>query len=236
MSAGPVCELQIKTLLHDAWGAKTHDLTYKPAGRIGAELLESFELLGTQLANLEIQSDTLRASIVKTASVRETKRRKLQVAILRENAAGSISKVPDAGLREQLEKLHATIGGMSPSTPPDEGEAVLKFLLAVFGGARPATMRVMCYLAAVTQRLRFSEQAQDAIRSIEENGIDDIARLRSRGLAALTAFSVGEVGEAIDIAEAANGALNSISLLGLPQDQRDAFNGVALAMCSSLAY
>jgi ppGpp synthetase/RelA/SpoT-type nucleotidyltranferase len=32
------CELQIKTLLHDAWGAKTHDLTYKPAGEVDERL------------------------------------------------------------------------------------------------------------------------------------------------------------------------------------------------------
>lgn len=236
ITAGPICEVQIKTLLHDAWGAKTHDLTYKPAGKIGAELLDSFELLGTNLANLDLQSDVLRASIVRTASVRESKRRRLQVAILRENAANRVARVTDTGVQDKLTVLHVRIGTMSPDTPIADGEAVLRELLAIFKLDEQATMRVLCYLAAVTQETRFFEQGQDAIRVIGDKSDDEVIRIRSRTMAALAAFSVGEVGEAIDIAELAKVQVNSLSLSGLPADKRSALDQTSIALCSSLAY
>lgn len=236
ISSGPICEVQIKTLLHDAWGAKTHDLTYKPAGKIGAELLDSFELLGTNLANLDLQSDVLRASIVRTASVRESKRRRLQVAILRENAASRIGRVADADAQNKLTLLHARIGTMSPDTPVADGEAVLRELLVVFKLEEQAAMRVLCYLAAVTQENRFYEQGQDAIRVIGDQSADEVTRIRSRTMAALAAFSVGEVGEAIDIAEQAKEQVNALSLSGLPADKRKTLDETSVALCSSLAY
>lgn len=236
ITSGPICEVQIKTLLHDAWGAKTHDLTYKPAGKIGAELLDSFELLGTNLANLDLQSDVLRTSIMRTASVRESKRRKLQVAILRENAAGRIDRLAASDTKDKLTLLHVRIGTMSSDTPVADGEAVLRDLLAVFKLDEQATMRVLCYLAAVTQEKRFFEQGQDAIRFIEDHGADEVARIRSRTMAALAAFSVGEVGEAIDIAEQAKVQVNALSLTGLTADKREALDDMSIALCSSLAY
>jgi ppGpp synthetase/RelA/SpoT-type nucleotidyltranferase len=54
------CELQIKTVLHDAWGAKTHDLTYKRAGALDTRMSRQVEVLGDVLAGIDQQSELLR--------------------------------------------------------------------------------------------------------------------------------------------------------------------------------
>lgn len=57
------CEVQIKTLLHDAWVAKTHDLTFKPQGELDNRLKEQMEILGDTLASIDQQSELIRSMI-----------------------------------------------------------------------------------------------------------------------------------------------------------------------------
>lgn len=54
------CEVQVKTMLHDAWAAKTHDLTYKPQGKHDDRLNRMMNLFADALQSIEIQSETLR--------------------------------------------------------------------------------------------------------------------------------------------------------------------------------
>jgi tetratricopeptide (TPR) repeat protein len=56
-------EVQIKTMLHDGWGAKTHDLTYKPEGEIEQSLHRHMEILGDVLQNLDDQSELIKDAI-----------------------------------------------------------------------------------------------------------------------------------------------------------------------------
>ena len=107
----PIVEVQIKTLLHDAWGAKTHDLTYKPSGRIEEELLVSFDLLGSSLANLYQQSDALRTSILRAAEVRERKRGVVQVAVLSMMADDAVGTVADPAIFAELKTIQAESRG-----------------------------------------------------------------------------------------------------------------------------
>lgn len=58
--SGLYCELQIKTVLHDAWSAKMHDLTYKPAGSIDGRLKGLMEAVSSQIEAIEQQSITIR--------------------------------------------------------------------------------------------------------------------------------------------------------------------------------
>ncbi|MCA2380113.1 hypothetical protein ATU3C_25590 [Agrobacterium genomosp. 3 str. RTP8] len=59
-----ILELQIKTMLHDAWGAKMHDLTYKPTGELDPKLQQLMESFGDSLQAIEVQSETLRDAIL----------------------------------------------------------------------------------------------------------------------------------------------------------------------------
>jgi ppGpp synthetase/RelA/SpoT-type nucleotidyltranferase len=56
-------EIQVKTMLHDAWGAKMHDLTYKPVGRLDPKLAALMESFGDSLQAIEVQSEALRDAI-----------------------------------------------------------------------------------------------------------------------------------------------------------------------------
>lgn len=58
--AGLRCEVQIKTVLHDAWSAKMHDLTYKPAGAIDGRLSGLMGAVSSQIEGIEQQSITIR--------------------------------------------------------------------------------------------------------------------------------------------------------------------------------
>ncbi len=59
-TVGLYCELQIKTMLHDAWGNKTHDLNYKPQGRTDDRLGRMMQGFGDALQSIEEQSELLR--------------------------------------------------------------------------------------------------------------------------------------------------------------------------------
>ena len=57
------CEIQVKTMLHDAWSAKMHDLNYKPGGAMDQRLDRMMSTLGNTLQSIEVQSETLRTLI-----------------------------------------------------------------------------------------------------------------------------------------------------------------------------
>ncbi|WP_299949815.1 hypothetical protein [uncultured Ruegeria sp.] len=54
------CEIQIKTMLHDALSIKMHDLNYKPEGELDGRLDGLMKTLATSLDAIEIQSQTIR--------------------------------------------------------------------------------------------------------------------------------------------------------------------------------
>lgn len=54
------CELQIKTAIHDAWGTKTHDLTYKPRGELDFRIRRQMNTIARSLAATDDQSDIFR--------------------------------------------------------------------------------------------------------------------------------------------------------------------------------
>lgn len=59
------CEVQIKTLLHDAWGAKTYSLIYKPPGELPDELRTVMEGFGESIQALEVQSEMVRSFVTR---------------------------------------------------------------------------------------------------------------------------------------------------------------------------
>lgn len=63
MLKGFKCEVQIKTLLHDAWQKKTHELIYKPQGELGEEHRQIMESFGESIQAIEVQSQTIRKLI-----------------------------------------------------------------------------------------------------------------------------------------------------------------------------
>ena len=238
----PICEIQIKTVLHDAWGAKTHDLTYKPAGRIGEELLVSFDLLGANLANLDKQSDALRNSIVQAAGVRERKRRAVQILLLKSIAGEAVAAVTDVKTQGALSGMLATIGSMNPDTADTVSKPISNKLLKVFNdGAGPAgsgvaSSTLLSLLAAMTRHRVYFEQALDTLEVRQASATDPIHRLNVQLDAMLVPFAGGDVAEAIDMGEDLLRDIEEIIASGMPQSDPARFARIHLNVLSNLAY
>lgn len=70
------CELQIKTVVVQGWGVKTHDLIYKPPGEIDARLKAHMEKLSHTLQILDDQSEILK-QLIEEAWVIDKRRRQV---------------------------------------------------------------------------------------------------------------------------------------------------------------
>lgn len=79
---GLKCEVQIKTLLHDAWQNKTHDLTYKPPGELGEEHVAIMESFGESIQAIEIQSEMIRTLVTQAWKDDDDLRHAARVAII----------------------------------------------------------------------------------------------------------------------------------------------------------
>jgi ppGpp synthetase/RelA/SpoT-type nucleotidyltranferase len=76
-----LAEVQIKTMLHDGWSAKTHDLTYKPRGALDTALLRHMQILGEVLRHLDDQSELIKNTILEDWNL-DAKRREAARQIL----------------------------------------------------------------------------------------------------------------------------------------------------------
>ena len=155
----PICEVQIKTVMHDAWGAKTHDLTYKPSGRTAQELIDSFNVLGDTLALIDRQSDLIRHSIERTARVREAKRRRLQQAVLMDAVLRSL--VPET------DKMSPVAREIAAFDPAASGEGMLADLAGraeAFYATKPRPCcAALCLLALRSNNRVIRQTALDTL-------------------------------------------------------------------------
>ena len=74
-AVGLICEVQIKTMLHNVWGTKTHDMTYKPRGRHDSQLTDLMQIIGDSIEIIEKQSSRLRQLIETQWSIEKDTRR-----------------------------------------------------------------------------------------------------------------------------------------------------------------
>lgn len=75
------CEVQCKTMLHDSWATKMHDLTYKPMGYLEPRLELLMQAFGDTLERVERQSQAIRDMIIEKWNA-EAERRRLAHALL----------------------------------------------------------------------------------------------------------------------------------------------------------
>jgi ppGpp synthetase/RelA/SpoT-type nucleotidyltranferase len=61
--AGIKCEVQIRTILHDAWAMWTHDVTYKPEGSVPLDIYEQMVQVSKLLSALDESSEILRRRV-----------------------------------------------------------------------------------------------------------------------------------------------------------------------------
>jgi ppGpp synthetase/RelA/SpoT-type nucleotidyltranferase len=58
------CEVQVKTMLEEAWDAKTHDVVYKRAQHVSPDLLVQMKLVSDSLQELDKESENLKNLIL----------------------------------------------------------------------------------------------------------------------------------------------------------------------------
>lgn len=226
----PMCEIQIKTVLHDAWGAKTHDLTYKPSGRTSQELIDSFNLLGDTLAKIDQQSDLVRRSIERTSHVREAKKRHIQIAVIASAARSTAQESPELiGLIEQIETFDEDAGA-------DAIEGPLNRLLELFDDQPQFVCVAMCLLSICTKDGATFEQAQETIETWYESASEPLERVFVRSIAALASYSAGDVSGAIEAAEQAIELIERIDSKALDDGDHPKLARLANSILTSLAY
>lgn len=222
----PIVEVQIKTVLHDAWGYKTHDLTYKPHGRVDALVATHFNELGDSLARIDYQSDLLRQTINRSLRVRERKRQNVQLFALEQAAWWSCRDSSDAlALFEKVKTVDKS-----------NVNAVLELsrnITRLFDSGKRAACALAIFLALKTNRSVEKFSARDLLSSwdLEERDIYDQVLAKATSHIAMYAFS--DAASAVDRAEEALSHLraNLHALSGKPNLQR-----LENSLLSSLGY
>jgi ppGpp synthetase/RelA/SpoT-type nucleotidyltranferase len=228
----PIVEVQIKTVLHDAWGLKTHDLTYKNPFPIDDNTSNSFAMLGDALSNLDMQSDFLRRSIRKGNAFREAKKREVQVELTL-HGPGCIS-ISELAFQPRLEKARAYVNKLkalargeqlaNSNEIADLRKEAISFCIT---DSNECCCRLLCALAVITGDTQAQLDALERIELWSDNETDNIMPKKQKHIAK---FYFGDIGGAIDAAEDALKFIKTIY-----QNRKDVVDDVDSVM-SSLAY
>jgi ppGpp synthetase/RelA/SpoT-type nucleotidyltranferase len=151
------CEVQVKTLLHDAWSKKMHDLTYKPGGKLDARLKAMMIANATTIETVEQQSQLIRNMIQGGWDVERDARLAARESVFEQmlEYSGSLWKnVPEA---DDIQTLHRAIEDATSWLPDEPGESerldnLLDQIEAL--GARPELVRFGWILSGRLASLR----------------------------------------------------------------------------------
>lgn len=168
--AGLWCELQIKTMLHDAWSAKMHDLNYKPSGEIDPRLDSMMRVIANSLDAIESQSETLRDLITERWKIEHAWRRAARHQMFELMPAWLQSSGLDQSafaLRAELVEMRDELRSTAPKSD------LLASFVARIAKLKQSSLRYGWPMAAYLGSLRDDEvHAAFALRSIEEWIVD----------------------------------------------------------------
>jgi ppGpp synthetase/RelA/SpoT-type nucleotidyltranferase len=227
----PICEIQIKTILHDAWGAKTHDLTYKAAGQIDRSLVDSFELLGDSLAKLDQQSDLVRQSINKQLSTRLKKK----MAIITFERISHLGSAVDASNLLSAEK--SALLAASAALDEKEVDRLARCCISEFEKGNPKSgATCLFFLGHLCKADRYIDQGWEALTSWENSLYDPSEQARAAATFGLMYFNSGDSERAIEETKRAVSLISSVSEKSITQDKRQIFLRRKQSFYSSLSY
>lgn len=121
------CEVQLKSILHDAWSAKMHDLTYKPIGALDPKLNALMASIATTIQSLEQQSQLIRDMIQSGWNVEEKTRRAARqemfdnLPIYKKSLWEKFASKDLIDLRQQIEEARDRI-----AAEPTDGKTIMK--------------------------------------------------------------------------------------------------------------
>ena len=221
-------EVQIKTMLHDGWGAKTHDLTYKPQGEIDRNLHRHMEILGDVLQHLDDQSELIKDAIRQRWNTdvkqREIARDRLFLSLINRTDVAHASELE--ALAKEIHDNKSLLATMDFSNP------TMTTLVDKIDGLKALSGpgRDICRLYTLFASIRATtDMLGTALNAIDEWQAAVAGEPRQQVIAtnfrALTYYAVGSLESAV---LAAREALNAAIDAGMD-------TGVALAK-SNLAY
>lgn len=136
---GLVCELQIKTAFQDAFGWKTHGLSYKAEASTDGWLIDQLNKINVVIRAADEMSDQLRARIVRE-NAHGLARRQQAKQSLKENLAATVRTEPDKPRRlaiseilQHLDEARQMNGGASRAERLKNLRANIDKLLKDFG-------------------------------------------------------------------------------------------------------
>jgi len=102
------CEVQVKTMLEEAWDAKTHELTYRREEQVHPTLLKEMRTISDELAILDAKTEILK-NLILDKETQEHQRKEAVVAVyLRESMPEVIEIISQIPNGEELVKGNFT--------------------------------------------------------------------------------------------------------------------------------
>lgn len=198
--AGVRCELQIKTILHDAWSAKTHDFTYKPQGSITKTIKDNMTSISKMLTEVDALSESFKLQAKKVWE-RETRRRDL----LRQ---GLLTQVIGHQLpKGRRRKLYKRIANSLSTDRVRYSSGNMSDIIARIdrfsdGSPDVYSSRLITFLACIREKNDLDYLALDHIDRwvTRSTGVDLLKALNSKGLAL---DCLDRIPEAIEVGEKA---------------------------------
>ena len=195
---GLKCEVQIKTLLHDAWHNKTHDLTYKPPGDLGEEHIKIMESFGESIQAIEIQSEMIRTLVTQDWKEEDDLRHAARVAMIdwledkdfgQEEITENYNKVLSA-IQAQRDRLKTC------SIVDDLVRNIINQIrsLRSIDGGLDAAWPLMVYVSSIRPDNHLNHMAKEYLRDwLKKEENDALAALYK----SFTYYMIGERAEAI---------------------------------------
>ncbi|HMG47949.1 MAG TPA: hypothetical protein VK614_10875 [Allosphingosinicella sp.] len=175
------CEVQCKTMLHDAWAAKMHDLTYKPQGTMDPRLKRLVEAISTTLEGLEQQSQIARDIIVARQNVEQRPFQESLKLLHAELVRTSQGQWAARGALKGLEGLWSEIDAAEAGTGELDGREFDSLANRIrVAAANTKSLRVRWILAVRLVAIRIRPERLVLLTDLADMMLDEAADLLQR--------------------------------------------------------
>jgi ppGpp synthetase/RelA/SpoT-type nucleotidyltranferase len=191
------CEVQIKTMMHDAWAAKMHDLVYKPQGHTDKRLSTMMNVFGEALQSIETQSELLRNLIHERWNA-EVKRRRG----VRRTLCAEIQRIRRA-FSPQADTIYRAMHAESLAHKPELGEIAAKIAQHARTAPLEAVWLALCLAMASADPVHAAFARRMANDFVVQAARNDEAALEQEEIwcIALGLSACGDLEGAISISE-----------------------------------
>ena len=205
------CEVQVKTMLHDAWSKKMHDLTYKPLGKLDVRLASLMAANAITIESVEQQSILIRDMIMAGWNVEREARLAAQKCIfdnMLKDAKASWTRSASTEFKGLAKKVGQTMRWIAVWTDGDPRRADLLKCIGK-AAADPKTVRFAWILAGRLASAKPDRELVTAARMATEQWIRALSKplatsdVASREVTAipLIFYAMGELRLSVEYAD-----------------------------------